>query len=241
METKQKELYYPHLVAHYDFEGFVVFIVRYDKGPEDTLLEEIGTFHLSAAITGYDFEIRNIVSVENSGSFQSPSANTKVFIKLKEGFHNIDKQVNPLVARFNIQKIYCELYLNPSFKVEDIEDLVWRSFLSNGNAISKKWMHQLLTIINRRWDEFPSLEDLANELDMHPVTISKYFSQNGGLTLSEYMRKIKVQRAVDMLLNSTESFASIAFTCGFSDQSHMNRLIKRYMGQTPSSIRSITK
>ena len=103
-----------------------------------------------------------------------------------------------------------------------------------------KWIQALKDLLNDRWDEFPSLNDLSTELKVHPITISKYFAKENGMTLSEYMRKIKVNRAVGLLMNSSSSLAEIAFTCGFSDQSHMSRLVKNYTGYTPGAIRTLS-
>ncbi|MEM6379354.1 MAG: helix-turn-helix transcriptional regulator, partial [Bacteroidota bacterium] len=101
------------------------------------------------------------------------------------------------------------------------------------------WIPKLKDLLNDRWNEFIALDELARELQVHPVTISKYFAKHTGLTLSEYMRKIKVKRAVNLLMNSAKPLVDIAFNCGFSDQSHMNRLVRYYTGYTPSTIRSL--
>ncbi|MEO1655562.1 MAG: helix-turn-helix transcriptional regulator, partial [Bacteroidota bacterium] len=81
--------------------------------------------------------------------------------------------------------------------------------------------------------------ELAQELQLHPVSISKYFSKYRSSTLGDYMRKLKVDRAVRLLLNSSQSLAEVAYACGFSDQSHMTRLFKTYIGFSPKSLRSI--
>ena len=51
-------------------------------------------------------------------------------------------------------------------------------------------------IIEDRWDEFISLNELAVVFNVHPVTISKYFKKHYKCTLGDYMRKIKIEKAL---------------------------------------------
>lgn len=141
-------------------------------------------------------------------------------------------------ANLSFLNIYFELQLNDIHSTQSIEQTVKSLFWYDRYDHSGTWVSQLKELLNDRWNEFPSLESLSNELRIHPVTISKYFSRASGVTLSEYMRKLKVKRAVDFLLNSSIPLAEIAFSCGFSDQSHMNRLVKKYLGFTPATIRA---
>lgn len=142
------------------------------------------------------------------------------------------------VPTLELLKIYFELNINDLLTNESIEYQVRSLFWNNEPINSKEWLRKLIRILNDRWNEFLSLDHLSKELDVHPVTISKFFSKHMGLTLAEYMRKIKVSRALDMLIQTKSSYAEIALQCGFSDQSHMNRLVKVYMGMTPAKIRS---
>ena len=100
-------------------------------------------------------------------------------------------------------------------------------------------MNQLRELIKDRWNEFISLEELSLELQVHPVTIAKYFRKYYQCTLGDYMRKIKIQRAIYFLLHTPKKITEIAFLCGFSDQSHMNRVFKAYIGFRPKDIRNL--
>ncbi|MGB3463993.1 MAG: helix-turn-helix transcriptional regulator, partial [Cyclobacteriaceae bacterium] len=170
-----------------------------------------------------------------------PSQNLN--IEFEEDFFNdgVSFSCLRIDEKSNIEflRIYFELLLNDVCSKQSIEQIV-KSLLWNDEYDSNgSWIQKLTDLLNDRWDEFPSLEDLSDELGIHPVTISKYFSKKTGATLSEYMRKIKVKRAVDLLINTPDSFAKIALSCGFSDQSHMTRLVKKYTRLTPGIIRTL--
>ncbi len=142
-------------------------------------------------------------------------------------------------AKIRLHRAYFELLNYDSFSADSIDQLLQSLFWEGKPERNTDWVAQLETLLNDRWDEFPSLEELSKELKVHPVTISKFFPKHTGMTLSDYMRKLKVRRAVNLLINSSKSITEIVFICGFSDQSHMTRLVKKHTGYTPGKIRTL--
>ncbi len=142
-------------------------------------------------------------------------------------------------SNMELLRIYFELVLNDSCSIDSCNEILKSLFWVDKSEGKGEWVSKAKTVLKDRWNEFVPLQELSKELQVHPITISKYFSKYVGMTLSDYMRRIKVRRAAHMLLNSSSSIAEIAFTCGFSDQSHMTRLIKNYLRTTPVMIRSL--
>ena len=140
----------------------------------------------------------------------------------------------------NLIKIFQELHINDLYTNDSIQ-LSLKSLFTNNSISSHQpaWLFQLKELIEDRWDEFISLEELALILNVHPVTISKYFKIYYKCSLGDYMRKVKVQKAIDFLLHSKMSITEIAFACGFSDNSHMTRIFKMYLGYSPKKIKKL--
>ncbi len=161
------------------------------------------------------------------------------FSKNDVSFNNLNLSGTKNVeAYFELLKIHNELHMNDSYTLDSIE-LSLKSLFSNNHVSSYKpnWLKLLKEIIEDRWNEFISLDELGLILNVHPVTISKYFKKYYKGSLGDYMRKIKVQKALDYLFNTNMSITEIAYACGFSDHSHMIRVFKRYIGYNPKSIR----
>lgn len=100
-----------------------------------------------------------------------------------------------------------------------------------------------LTLLRERMqDEFqeplPS-QELAAWLDLHPVYLARVFREFEGCTVREYLRRIRLRRAIDRLASSNEPLAGLAYDCGFSDQSHLSRELKASVGQSPRQLRNI--
>lgn len=141
---------------------------------------------------------------------------------------------------FNLLKIYHELYLNDSYSSESIFFSLLALFAKKGqSSLKPSWLNNLKEILEDRWNEFVLLDELAKQINVHPVTISKYFRKYFHCTLSDYMRKIKIEKAVYLLMNTRKSITEIAFLCGFSDQSHFIRVFKAYVGFNPKRFRKI--
>jgi transcriptional regulator GlxA family with amidase domain len=57
------------------------------------------------------------------------------------------------------------------------------------------------------------------------------------MSFGEYIRKQRIEKAIEMLGSTENSLAEIAYLTGFSDQSHFNRIFKLHTGQNPSTFR----
>jgi PAS domain S-box-containing protein len=59
-----------------------------------------------------------------------------------------------------------------------------------------------------------------------------------GLTATQYVLRVRVDRAADLLVDTDRSIAGIAAECGFSDQANLTRLFGRLIGETPARFRA---
>jgi len=63
------------------------------------------------------------------------------------------------------------------------------------------------------------------------------FKQTFGDSPYQYVLARRVERATDLIRTTRLPLAEIAYATGFSDQSHMKRLVKRATGLTPNELR----
>jgi AraC family transcriptional regulator len=150
---------------------------------------------------------------------------------------------NKIKTKLLILKIYKESLINDAFSNDSINMLLSYS-LSNKNYsdnFSKcpSWVKIIYELLNDCWNENPSLTHLSKTLDINPISISKHFPKYFGATLGEYMRKLKVNRSIQLINQTPESLTKIGFECGFSDQSHFIRTFKEETGFLPKDFRKI--
>lgn len=82
-----------------------------------------------------------------------------------------------------------------------------------------------------------SLEDLEKDLGISKFHISRSFKQTEGVSITTYLKQIRVEQAQQLLINKSWSIATIAQECGFHDASHLNRYFKALTGITPTQFR----
>ncbi|MBO9205273.1 MULTISPECIES: helix-turn-helix domain-containing protein [Niastella] len=115
--------------------------------------------------------------------------------------------------------------------------------LVTGNTVTERhypeWSRRILEILNDQWNCTWSLAGLSELLDVHPVTLSKYFSKYFKCTLGEYIRRIRVEKALRLIRQKQHSLTEIAYLCGFSDQAHFTRTFVLVSGMRPKQYRNI--
>ena len=161
------------------------------------------------------------------------------FTKNELSFHHLNTSSTcQTEAYLELIKIYNELLIADVYTKDTIQASLTSLFTPTPISSHKPvWVDQLKEIIEDRYNEFVSLEEFSQVLNVHPVTISKYFKKYFHESLGGYMRKVKVQRALHYLFHTQMPITEIAYASGFSDHSHMIRVFKLYLGSSPKKIR----
>jgi AraC-like DNA-binding protein len=107
-------------------------------------------------------------------------------------------------------------------------------------STSKKapdWAKELREMIQDQLDTNMSLslQQVSNELEINPAYLSREFSKYfDNLSFGDYIRKLRIEKAIGLMTDTSYSLTEIAYLTGFSDQSHFNRIFKKQIGQNPS-------
>lgn len=111
---------------------------------------------------------------------------------------------------------------------------------TNAHKKTPDWVVDLKEIIQDQIDTnlALSLTEISSELKVNPSYISREFSKYfEDLSFGDYIRKMRVEKAIQLLHSSKYSLTEIAFLTGFSDQSHFTRIFKKQTGEKPSFYR----
>jgi len=83
------------------------------------------------------------------------------------------------------------------------------------------------------------LTGLAKLANIHPVYLCREFPKHFRSNLGDYLRMIKVEKALALLPDKTLSLTDISILCGFSDQSHFIRSFKSFQQIAPLQYRKL--
>jgi AraC-like DNA-binding protein/ligand-binding sensor protein len=83
-----------------------------------------------------------------------------------------------------------------------------------------------------------SLGDVAKAVNTSTFYFCKMFKKATGLTFTEYLGRVRVEKAKSLLLSPHARVSEVAFEVGFQSLSQFNRVFKRITGLSPSEYRA---
>lgn len=117
---------------------------------------------------------------------------------------------------------------------------VYNKFIKQ-KSLKKKtpdWVRELQQIIQDQIDYNLNLSEVSKSLDINPSYLSREFSKHfNNLSFGEYIRKLRIEKAIGLIRQKKYALTEIAYLTGFSDQSHFTRIFKQHTGKNPSAYR----
>lgn len=99
-------------------------------------------------------------------------------------------------------------------------------------------VHQFKELVKRHYaDSGISIERLADTLGVHRGSLHKKFTAETGVTPQEYLANLRLQKAVELLGESTLTVNEIAERCGFRSGNYFAKVFRRRLGKKPSEFR----
>lgn len=82
-----------------------------------------------------------------------------------------------------------------------------------------------------------SLDEVSSYLFLNPSYFSRLFKKEVGETFVEYVTKMKISRAKELLEQTPDSVGKICERLGYDNQSYFIKIFKNYVGVTPMEYR----
>lgn len=102
-----------------------------------------------------------------------------------------------------------------------------------------EWLARAVDLLNSEFCKNLKVQDIANEVGVHPFHLSRVFRDIHRQTIGEYVHKLRVRYACKQLAVPDNDLAGVALAAGFADQSHFTRVFKNITGITPGVYRQI--
>ncbi len=92
--------------------------------------------------------------------------------------------------------------------------------------------------INAHYAEDLSLAAVAQAAHMSTFYFCKQFKKATGLSFTEYLSRVRVEKAKEQLLNPHMRVSEVAYEVGFQSLTHFNRVFKKLNGESPTTYRT---
>jgi AraC-like DNA-binding protein len=95
-----------------------------------------------------------------------------------------------------------------------------------------------VSYVATKYPEKLRLATAAKLCDLSPFQFSRNFKKEHGFTFRDFVVRVRIQRAAELMKDSSVSVTEAAFVVGFNDLSYFARMFRRQLGVSPSHYRS---
>ena len=121
---------------------------------------------------------------------------------------------------------------------EMAKDFTGKMVLQKKSSILSKPVVQCVDYIYSHIKERITVAVLAEYTGLSESYLSRVFKQNLGISISDYIREKKIEKATHLLRYSDKSIIDIANYLSFSSQSHFIQTFENFTGMTPKKYRN---
>src|SRR5579859_2839908 len=82
------------------------------------------------------------------------------------------------------------------------------------------------------------MEDLARIAQFSRSKFSRTFKASFGCTPGQYVKRMRVARAQNLMIISSTPLSQISLECGFADQAHFSKCFRKVVGERPARWRA---
>lgn len=100
---------------------------------------------------------------------------------------------------------------------------------------------EAVTAIRFTLDEPVSLNSLADRLGVHPSYLSRAFKKEMGITITDYINKLRIEEAKYMLDHGNVSVSETALSVGYNDPNYFSKVFQKLEHVTPLDYRKRKK
>ncbi|WP_342982348.1 response regulator [Ruminococcus sp. 2227st1_E6_2227SCRN_220401] len=103
------------------------------------------------------------------------------------------------------------------------------------------YLKQILDFVQDHFDQPISLEDVAGHVNLSVGYLSNYFKEKMGMPFTDYLLKLRMEKAKELLAHTNEKIYRIAERTGYQNSQYFVTVFKKNTGVTPAEYRKYLK
>lgn len=145
---------------------------------------------------------------------------------------NLNSRINEISSQiFKSDTVY-ELQNQLKIALQEIIYVI----KSNRKRINREVYESAIEYILNNYNKNITLEDIAKHVHVSPYYFSHGFKEYIGVSFVEYLKKLRIEEAKKLLLNTNMSIGKVCNRVGYSDPHYFSRVFKSVMGVSPGSF-----
>lgn len=213
---------------------------------QDTALVPAGTMHRDRFDTDLGLEVlycafawddapRFFEVVDNPTLLASPHAGK---VELARQFDLLRSQLgrlgrlDRLVVRSRLLTLLMLIYRRCALQKGLVDDDA-----HEGTTPERHLVARTRELIDRRYGETLSLEQIAEAVGVSPWHLSHVFSRTGEQSLFAYLTTVRIDKARALLTETSMNVSEVAYAVGYDDPNYFSKVFRKVTGKSPTGWR----
>lgn len=111
--------------------------------------------------------------------------------------------------------------------------------LTHKGMVLSPLVEKAMIYIHSHLDETLSLEIIADHVHVNPTHLSRTFKKDCGENITEFINKVRIEKAQELLSFSNTLAYEVAEKVGFNDPAYFSAIFKKYTGLSPKEFKQI--
>lgn len=107
-------------------------------------------------------------------------------------------------------------------------------FCTRQKRVARERVDKVIQILRENMEKPPSLEEVGRRVACSPYYLSRTFSQETGMTIPQYLRRIRMETAAELLKTGRYNVTEVALEVGYNSLSHFSQAFCQTMGSCPA-------
>jgi AraC-like DNA-binding protein len=106
-------------------------------------------------------------------------------------------------------------------------------FCQRQNRLAAERVEKVIALLREKLSEPPTLEEIGRAVGCSPFHLSRTFSAETGMTIPQYTRQLRMERAAELLKSGNFNVTEAALEVGYSSLSHFSHVFHETFGCCP--------
>lgn len=198
----------------------------------------------------FDQITQSIKSSDSSSDLGNANTSRPHFLTLKNRIcvlasnliREVSNQIDLHMEPIQFQDMICD-QINKSSDYQQLKHAFLQSMNSMIDQItqfipSSSYLEsRAIDYIGDHYQQNISLSDVAEALQISSYYLSRIFHQKTGVTFTDYLTHLRIEKAKEMLINEAISIKEISLSTGFNSQIYFSKVFRKATGMTPNEYR----
>ena len=124
-------------------------------------------------------------------------------------------------------------------QLSEITSELFEAIYNQRDLREKRPIYLAKQYIKARYQLPVSLDEVAGHLALNPAYFSSVFKKETGISFSEYLTSVRIDKAKELLLEANRTVFDVASSVGYDDEKYFSRVFKKSVGLSPSEYRKL--